>query len=177
MVKATQILLVCFVLSLTGYLLTFSELWETVAISLGITFYHFSMRLAVGSLLDQKLRNEVDYHCAWFQERSFEPKLYAFAHVRIWKKHMPTFEADLFDLRTKNLESIVKATCQAEIVHEIIIVLSHLPIILGFAIGTWKVLIATSVLAALIDLLFVMIQRYNRPRLVLLMERWNVRQK
>ena len=93
--KATQILLVCFVLSLTGYLLTFSELWETVAISLGITFYHFSMRLAVGSLLDQKLRNEVDYHCAWFQERSFEPKLYAFAHVRIWKKHMPTFEADL----------------------------------------------------------------------------------
>lgn len=175
--KATQILLVCFVLSLTGYLLTFSELWETVAISLGITFYHFSMRLAVGSLLDQKLRNEVDYHCAWFQERSFEPKLYAFAHVRIWKKHMPTFEADLFDLRTKNLESIVKATCQAEIVHEIIIVLSHLPIILGFAIGTWKVLIGTSVLAALIDLLFVMIQRYNRPRLVLLMERWNVRQK
>ena len=135
------------------------------------------MRLAVGSLLDQKLRNEVDYHCAWFQERSFEPKLYAFAHVRIWKKHMPTFEADLFDLRTKNLESIVKATCQAEIVHEIIIVLSHLPILLGFAIGTWKVLIATSVLAALIDLLFVMIQRYNRPRLVLLMERWNVRQK
>ena len=90
---------------------------------------------------------------------------------------MPTFEADLFDLRTKNLESIVKATCQAEIVHEIIIVLSHLPILLGFAIGTWKVLIATSVLAALIDLLFVMIQRYNRPRLVLLMERWNVRQK
>lgn len=177
MVKATQILLVCFVLSLTGYLLTFSELWETVAISLGITFYHFSMRLAVGSLLDQKLRNEVDYHCAWFQERSFEPKLYAFAHVRIWKKHMPTFEADLFDLRTKNLESIVKATCQAEIVHEIIIVLSHLPILLGFAIGTWKVLIGTSVLAALIDLLFVMIQRYNRPRLVLLMERWNVRQK
>lgn len=175
--KATQILLVCFVLSLTGYLLTFSELWETVAISLGITFYHFSMRLAVGSLLDQKLRNEVDYHCAWFQERSFEPKLYAFAHVRIWKKHMPTFEADLFDLRTKNLESIVKATCQAEIVHEIIIVLSHLPILLGFAIGTWKVLIGTSVLAALIDLLFVMIQRYNRPRLVLLMERWNVRQK
>ena len=173
--KATQILLVCFVLSLTGYLLTFSELWETVAISLGITFYHFSMRLAVGSLLDQKLRNEVDYHCAWFQERSFEPKLYAFAHVRIWKKHMPTFEADLFDLRTKNLESIVKATCQAEIVHEIIIVLSHLPILLGFAIGTWKVLIGTSVLAALIDLLFVMIQRYNRPRLVLLMERWNVR--
>ena len=177
MVKATQILLVCFVLSLAGYLLTFSELWETVAISLGITFYHFSMRLAVGSLLDQKLRNEVDYHCAWFQERSFEPKLYAFAHVRIWKKHMPTFEADLFDLRTKNLESIVKATCQAEIVHEIIIVLSHLPILLGFAIGTWKVLIATSALAALIDLLFVMIQRYNRPRLVLLMERWNVRQK
>ena len=175
--KATQILLVCVVLSLTGYLLTFSELWETVAISLGITFYHFSMRLAVGSLLDQKLRNEVDYHCAWFQERSFEPKLYAFVHVRIWKKHMPTFETDLFDLRTKNLESIVKATCQAEIVHEIIIVLSHLPIILGFAIGTWKVLIGTSVLAALIDLLFVMIQRYNRPRLVLLMERWNVRQK
>ena len=177
MVKATQILLVCFVLSLAGYLLTFSELWETVAISLGITFYHFSMRLAVGSLLDQKLRNEVDYHCAWFQERSFEPKLYAFAHVRIWKKHMPTFEADLFGLRTKNLESVVKATCQAEIVHEIIIVLSHLPILLGFAIGTWKVLIGTSVLAALIDLLFVMIQRYNRPRLVLLMERWNVRQK
>lgn len=170
-------LLACFALSLTVCLLTFSERWETVAISLGITLYHFSMRLAVGSLIDLMLRNEVDYHCAWFQAQPFEPKLYALVHVRDWKGLMPTFDADLFDLRTKSLESIVKATCQAELVHEVIIMFSFVPILLGFAFGAWNVLIATSALAALIDLMFVMIQRYNRPRLILLMERRNARHK
>ena len=70
------------------------------------------------------------------------------------------------------MEEIVGATCQAEIVHEIIMVLSLLPITLISVLGGAVALIATSVLAMLFDCLFVILQRYNRLRLVKIMNRF-----
>jgi hypothetical protein len=66
----------------------------------------------------------------------------------------------------KNIEEIIGATCQAEIVHETIMVFSLLPIILIPYLGAAVAFIITSVLSVLIDFAFVMLQRYNRPRLV-----------
>ena len=66
--------------------------------------------------------------------------------------------------------------CQAECVHETNIVLSFLPIFAVHWFGAAPVFIATSVCAAMIDLAFVIIQRYNRPRIVSLMQRLEKRQ-
>ena len=84
---------------------------------------------------------------------------------------MPTYDGALFDPRVHTWEEIAQAMCQAELVHETIAVLSFVPIAAGSRFGAYPVFIATSVLAAGYDLLFVAVQRYNRRRVMALLER------
>lgn len=170
-IRITVFLGVAFLTVLLALQITGAELWETFAISLGVTFYHFAMRLLVGYGLDRLLGNRVDYHRAWFQERKMEKKLYNFLKVKQWKSHMPTFESSYFDSRIHSLEEITQATCQAELVHEVIMVLSFAPMLLCKKFGAAGVFAVTSILAALADGAFVMMQRFNRPRLIRILEK------
>lgn len=61
--------------------------------------------------------------------------------------------------------------CQSEIVHETIVVFSFLPIVSVVWFGSLPVFIITSVLSAGFDLMFVVMQRYNRPRIIKLIKR------
>lgn len=79
---------------------------------------------------------------------------------------MPTYEPELFSIEKHTWDEIAQAMCQAEVVHEIICVLSYLPIFAASIFGELAVFVITSVLASLYDLSFVMMQRYNRPRIV-----------
>lgn len=139
----------------------------STAIGLGTTFYHFAMRLAVG-LTVPKIRN---YHNRWLRQRSFEPKLYATLRVKQWKKYVPTFDPRLFSLQHCTLSQVIENSCRAEVVHEIIIVLSFLPTLTIPFFGSADVFIRTSVAAALFDSTFVILQRYNRPRLIRIWEK------
>jgi len=84
---------------------------------------------------------------------------------------MPAYDPELFSTQNHTWDEIVQAMCQAELVHETIVVLSFLPIMLTIWWGEFWVFLITSVFAALIDLSFVMMQRYNRPRLLRLIKR------
>ncbi len=170
-ITATVVLLIAFALATAAYFITCIDWVETVAISLGITSYHFVMRLLVGFFWNSALHNRADWNKRWFRERKFEPRLYKLLRVKSWKKYMPTLVSSFFDMKERTLPEIIGATCQAELVHETIIVLSFLPIILSSCFGALAVFIITSVLSALVDLVFVIMQRYNRPRLVRLAEK------
>ena len=65
--------------------------------------------------------------------------------------------------------------CGAEIVHEVNVVVSFVPVVLSVIVpvlrSTVLVFVLTSVAAAIFDMLFVIIQRYNRPRMLKLMRR------
>ncbi len=56
--------------------------------------------------------------------------------------------------------------CQAEVVHEIIVVLSFVPILFTIWAGALPVFLITSILSGFMDLLFVALQRYNRSRVI-----------
>lgn len=172
MLLITIILLVGFATALSVFFATRNDIAETVAITVGITLYHFAMRLAVGAIVNFIMKNKANHNNVWFCEKKFENKLYRLIRVRKWKKYLPTYSPDTFDTGKKTVEEIVGATCQAEIVHEIIMVLSLLPITLISVLGGAVALIATSVLAMLFDCLFVILQRYNRLRLVKIMNRF-----
>ena len=118
------------------------------------------------------MKNKADHENVWFREKSFEKKLYKGLYIRNWKKYIPTYDPDTFDASCKTVKEIVGATCQAEIVHEVIMVFSLLPITWIPVLGGAAVLIVTSVLSMLIDSVFVIVQRYNRPKLVRVMERF-----
>ena len=51
-----------------------------------------------------------------------------------------------------------------------IIVFSFFPIIVSVWFGAIEVFISTSMVAALIDLIFVILQRYNRPRVIKILQ-------
>lgn len=157
----------CAALLAAAYRATGHSWLLSAAISFGTTFYHFAMRLIVG-LAVPKIRN---YHSRWLCQRSFEPKLYAALRVKQWKNHVPTFDPRLFSLQHCTLSQIIENSCRAEVIHEIIILLSFLPLFAIIPFGAAGVFLITSIAAALLDSIFVILQRYNRPRLIRILEK------
>lgn len=154
----------------TVYIISRHGIFLPLAITFGTTAYHLLMRLLVGAVVDRILHNHVNYRRRWFAPRSFEEAVYARLQVRKWKKHLPTYDPALFSTKEHTLEEIVQAMCQAEIVHEIIVLCSYIPLFAAFPFGDFPVFLITSLLASAYDLLFVILQRYNRPRVIKLME-------
>lgn len=153
------------------YVVTETRTFFPVAVTFGTIFYHITMRLAVGSLVDAKYHNQMDYTKTWFQEKPFEKTLYKTLKVRKWKKHLPTLNPEDFDIKNRSLEEIIQVMCQAEIVHELIMPLSFVPIVFSVWFGSLDVFVITSCLSFLFDSTFVIMQRYNRPRLMRLLKR------
>ena len=173
MVLITVFLCVCFTISLPIFIVTKNDIVETLTIMLGVTLYHFVMRLLVGTVVNGIMKNKANYKNIWFREKRFENKLYKLMRVRKWKKYLPTYDVNTFDTSQKTVQDIAEATCQAEIVHEVIMVFSLLPIVTIPFLGGAVAMIITSILAMLFDSLFVILQRYNRPKLIKVMKRFN----
>ena len=173
MILTTIFLLIGFAICLPVFIVTNNGVLEVLAITIGITLYHFAMRLAVGEIINAVMKNKLEHIGVWFRERRFEKKLYKFLRVRRWKKYVPTYSPETFDASTKTVKELIGATCQAEIVHEVIMAFSLLPIVLIPFLGGAIAIIITSVLSALIDCIFVILQRYNRPKLLKIMERFD----
>ena len=130
------------------------------AISCGTACYHFAMRLLVGALVPP-----IKGTSRWFRPWRWEAPLYRFLRVKSWKKHLPTYDPRQFSLREYTPQQVVCNMCGAEVVHEIIMLCSFLPLLMVPLFGEFWVFFITSLLSALFDSLFVMAQRYNRPRL------------
>lgn len=145
--------------------------WVTGMITAATFAYHLLMRLAVGQVFDWTLNNYVDYRRGWFQLRSFEPRLYDWLKVAQWKTGMPTYDPSAFDRHRHSWDEIAQAMCQAELVHEVIVLLSFVPVAASIWLGDTAVFLITSLLAAGFDMMFVVMQRYNRPRILKIVER------
>ncbi len=137
-----------------------------MAITFGTTAYHLVMRLAVGYVINIIFNNKINYKLKWFKVKNWEMKLYKKLKVKKWKRYIPTFAPETFELNKKTLENIIQVTCQSEIVHEIIMVLSFVPLFFTVWFGEFLVFFITSLISCLLDGIFVTLQRFNRPRLL-----------
>ena len=171
MISTTVISFVILLLSGGVYYYTHIRILFTVMVTFLTIFYHLGMRLAVGYSIDAKYHNHMDYTKKWFQEKPFEATLYKKLQVKKWKKFFPSFNPEDFQLKNNSIEEIIQMTCQAEVVHEIIIVFSFVPILFTIWFGSLEVFIITSCLSALFDSIFVIMQRFNRPRLMRLVKK------
>lgn len=142
----------------------------SLAITFGTIAYHFLMRLTVGYIFNITMKNKADYSKRWFQCRPWEMRLYNKLGVKRWKNKLPTFEPEVFDYNLHSWEEIAQAMCQAELVHGVIVVLSFAPIVFSVWFRAFWVFLITSIFAAAFDLTFVIIQRYNRPRIIKLIK-------
>ena len=169
-ITAAASLLLCILFTIAvqmhpaGWLLSMAITWGTIA-------YHFIMRLLVGFIIDRCMHNRADYTKRFFQTRPWEMRLYERMKVRKWKNKMPTYRPELFSPEAHSWDEIAQAMCQSELVHETIAVLSFVPIAEVSLFGSLPVFLITSVCAACFDMLFVIMQRYNRPLVVRLAQR------
>lgn len=144
----------------------------SVYVTLLTITYHFVMRILVGQAVTVRYRNRAfRLDSPGFRIYRWEPELYRMLRVRAWKGKLITARPEQFDLRRCAPEELLHNIAQAELVHRIIMPLSFVPLLLIPLYGAAPVFVITSVAACLIELPFVMIQRYNRPRVEALVSR------
>lgn len=138
--------------------------------SLGITaltfFTHFMIRYlgaVLAALLPKKLK---DPSGRWYQPKKWEKGLYKKLGVKRFKGRVPTYDPEQFDFQNRTPAELLYANCHAEITHEIIVVMSFLPMLYTLKFGSFPIFLITSLLAACFDMFFAIVQRYNRPRYI-----------
>ncbi len=161
--------IICFAAAVATSLLYYffsAGIFLTLAITFGTTAYHLGMRLIVGQIFNNTMKNRADYTRKWYQLRPWENKLYRFLKVKAWKDKMPTYYPNTFSPKKHTWSEIAQAMCQSELVHEVNIILSFVPIIATVWFGSFFVFLITSIGGAVFDLIFVVMQRYNRARVI-----------
>ena len=143
---------------------------ESLANTFGTVFYHFAMRLLVGAVVPAFVKKGVE-NGIWFRQKRFEPPLYRILRVKQWKRYLPAYAPESYNLKKHSLEEIIHTCCCSEAVHAWIMLLSFLPVLTIPVFGAPWVFWVTSTLAALFDGCFAILQRYNRPRLIRILER------
>lgn len=159
----------CFIMAIFTAILyrsSNSEICLTLAITFGTITYHLGMRLLVGLLYNIGMKNRANYTKEWYQIHSWENRLYQFLKVKKWKAKMPTYKPDTFSNKKHTWDEIAQAMCQSELVHETNIVFSFVPLVASVRFGAFSVFLITSICSAIFDLMFVIMQRYNRSRIV-----------
>lgn len=145
---------------------------KIIVILIFTIIYHFAYRIFVGELVSIiDLKKDINYNSILLCEFSFEKKLYDFLKVKQWKKYMITAKPKQFNIYTKSFEDILKSMLIAEKVHIISFFLSYLPLLFMSKDGVYPILVRICLIGSLIDLLYVIIQRYNIPRVKALIKR------
>ncbi len=133
-----------------------------------VTAYQLAIRVAI-SYAFGAARGNINYENAWFKQKRWEAKFYDLIHVHGWKNLFPSYAPEKFDIKS-GIGNVIYETCKAEIAHFVLIFLSFAPMGISFAVGgsTFDIMVfaATGLIASFVDLLFLFVMRYNRPRLI-----------
>lgn len=165
------------VLSLTGTILfgilfyyVKADIFLTLTITFGTACYHLIVRLLIAFAINAIYHNQMNCDRKWFYTSKLEQCLYHKIRVKQWKNRMPTYLPDTFRINRYTIDNVAKVMCQSEVIHELNVVFSFVPLLFSNFFGAFWVFFLTSAAAAVFDLSFVVIQRYNRPRLAAVMK-------
>ena len=158
--------IVCFVLYYGNINKNGVILW--IGITSFTIMYHLWMRIIMGNVT--KLFN-INYKQWWFKERRFEKKLYKKLRVKKWKGKALTYNPELFSIKDYSLEEIANTMTKAETDHWINEVISLSTLLFAIAWGHFWIFLVTAIVAMLFDAQFIVIQRYNRPRIVKILKK------
>ena len=132
--------------------------------------YHFWGRIILGNV-SKLFRKHINYKRWWFRERKFEKKLYEILKVKKWKGKALTYNPEQFDLKQNSLEQILNTMTKSEVDHWINEAISISTMFFGLIWGETWIFVLTAIVAMLFDGQFIVIQRYNRPRVIKILER------
>lgn len=161
---------VCFIQYYGGYNKSDVILW--VGISAFTIMYHFWVRIWLGNI-SKLFKKHINYEQAWFKEHKFERKLYKILNVKKWKDKAFTYNPESFSVEHHTLDEIANTMAKSEVDHWINEVISISTMFFSIPWGKFWIFFITALGAMIFDSQFIIIQRYNRPRIVKLLERQN----
>ena len=136
--------------------------------------YHFWGRILMGNVSKWFKLNHNHW---WFKERSFEKGLYKLLLVKKWKGKALTYNPESFSLNVHSLDEIVAVMTKSEVDHWINEIISLCSILFSLLWGELWIFIITAVCAMIFDAQFIVIQRFNRPRLLNILEKQRLQSK
>lgn len=152
------------------FLTLFVRMRTAVFLILGVIMlniaFQFIARLIIGTICEGVFENGINSSSDFFRTSEFEEKLYNTFHIKKLKKQLPDSDRTHFSLQRHSIQDIVDTGCEIEAEHELCMVASVLGVFLAIPFGNVWLFAIVAVLAVLYDLTFVMIQRFNRPRLI-----------
>ena len=165
----------CFILYYAGICAQSVILW--IGITAFTIMYHFWVRIIMGNV-SKLFKKHINYRNCWFKERKFEKKLYNFLRVKEWKGKALTYNPEQFSLKDNSLETIANTMAKSEVDHWINEAISVSTIFFGFIWKQlWLAFLVSAVVAMIFDSQFIIIQRYNRPRVIKILEKENEKQQ
>lgn len=141
-------------------------LW--VGIATFTIMYHLWLRIIFG-IVTKKFA--IKHSQWWFKERFFEKYIYRLLKVKRWKKKALTYDPDMFDLKKHSLEQIANNMSKAETDHWINEVISLTTLLFAIPWGMFWLFFGFAVAAMIFDAQFIVIQRFNRPTVLRLIEK------
>ena len=102
----------------------------------------------------------------WFKQNSMEKAFYKKIKVKQWKDKFPTYDSKLFTINSESKENIIKAMIQSENVHLLLVFFSFIPLLLSHYFGHFCIMLLLCVIFSAVHIPFVIIQRYNLPRII-----------
>ena len=167
---------ICLITSILCFTIYYRNICESYLVLLTgiVTFtimYHFWVRIIMGNV-SKLFKKHINYKQAFFKERCFEKGLYKFLRVKEWKGKALTYNPESFSLKEHSLEEIVNTMTKSEVDHWINEIISLTSILFSFIWPELSLAFVISAIAAMIfDSQFIIIQRYNRPRVLKILER------
>lgn len=125
--------------------------------------YHLWMRIIMGNVT-KLFPIRADH--PWFSQLKFEKKLYRVLRVKAWKNKVLTYNPELFSLTDYSLDAVANTMSKAETDHWVNELISLSTLLFGLVWGETWIFALTAVFAMVFDAQFIVIQRYNRPRIL-----------
>ena len=139
----------------------------------------FVLVSVIWTAVPQRLSSRIYNYRLWlYRQRKWEQggRFYEkYFHVKAWKSHLPDI-GDIFKWRFSKrhlqtsacdyIQKFLAESCKAEFAHWMIIVSSFVFVLLGSLSAFFEIFS----LSAILNLPYIIIQRYNRPRLIRLLQ-------
>ena len=169
------VIAITLITSIICFVLYYSNIHRnTVIIWTGIVaftiMYHLWVRIIMGNV-SKLFKKHINYNKKWFKERKFEKGLYKLLRVKEWKGKALTYNPELYSLKDNSLEEIANTMCKSEVDHWINEVILLSTLLFAIPWGEFWIFFITAFAAMIFDSQFIVIQRYNRPRVLKSIER------
>ena len=160
--------IICFLLYYMNICNNTTILW--IGIVSFTIMYHLWTRIIMGNVA-KLFKKYLNYNQWWFKEKSFEKNIYEILCVKKWKGKALTYNPELFSLKDNSLKEIANTMAKVEVDHWINEIISLTTLLFAIPWGGFWAFLISAITAMIFDGQFIIIQRYNRPRIAKILEK------